>query len=295
MANRKEQLTALLRLIDSLLKDPTAREDFSEPLSRRFSSQSNVGTDHQQIEAIYEYCIERLANEEAASFYNNFCIPSIAPQLIKDYVKMEHWRRRGNLEEFCLALYQQYECIINRLGSDSKLNDILPRLLPYHTYTDGRNYDRTPKNSLYPLCKLLYYPTKMVENSQRPLSNLPAIDKYSAILYLIGYGAKMTNVDYEAFITTRNLFTDLYRIRCKNHRGGIDNQYEQETLNRVTARPTHYQIMMLGRFAEFVDAVNDHYAEIPALYNYAMSLPEQKLPSIPGVKVVGKIDLSKVK
>lgn len=292
MATKKEQLSALLDFIDKLASDPANKEDFIEPLKQRFQSSVPVSIpEDKRIDEIYEYCLERIALGDAQSFYADFAIPSIVPQLIADYVKMEHWRRRGNVEEFCLSLYQQYECIVNTLARGPKLNDIYSKLVTYHAYTDGKSYERPYKEKEYPLAKLLFLPSKMAESASGTLSNLSAKDKYNAIFYLVGYGAKMKNSEYEEFVQLKNSFSDLYHLRCKNHRGGIDNEYEADSVTRVNSRPTHYEMKLLGEFADFVDRINRNISSVEDLHRYANSLPKKKLTSDNNLKVLGKIDL----
>lgn len=297
MATKKEQLEALLKFIDTLANNPENYSDFTKKLEIRFKGQGTAESAHMdstKIDAIYEYCIEQIARADAKSFYRDFCIPEIIPQLEEDFIKMEHWRRRGNIAEFCLALYEQYECIVNKLGSNPSLNIIFEKLLKYHCYTNGKDYDRTAIKSEYPLYKLLFWATKEAEAVNRQLANQYAMDKYRAILYLCYYGALMTPDDYAAFRNSSALIDDLYKIRCTNHRGNTANEYEQAAIDRVNAQPIKFELKMLGHLADFIERINQNYPQISALKNFADSLPEKNyVPS--GLKIVGKIDLSKIK
>ena len=59
--------------------------------------------------------VEQKIEKQATEFYNSFPIQEIKDQLIQDYKKMEHERRRDDFENFCLCLYQQIENITNFL------------------------------------------------------------------------------------------------------------------------------------------------------------------------------------
>lgn len=283
MTQDKQKLQALLSFISQLVKEP-GNEEFvlgvkklASSLSQKVKGQSPV------LDEIYEICVERIAHNDAETFYNGFCIPDIVHQLMEDYIKMEHWYRRGNFEEFCLALYQQYECIINKLANYSGLSDAFLKLLAYHAYTNGLTYERPFVNSEYQLHKLIFYEGKdsnaeqIIKYSKTSLPEQPAVNKYKAILYLVTFGGKMKYTDFQVFIDRGNLFIDLYQIRCKNHRGGTMTPNQQNACDRVKKNCQLYALKMLGEFAYFVERINQNYNNLNKLIYYASKLPDKQI------------------
>ncbi|EIM74590.1 hypothetical protein A3SI_15443 [Nitritalea halalkaliphila LW7] len=65
------------------------------------------------IQHIHEYCVEQKIDAQARAFYAKFPITQIREQLIEDYKKMEHERRRDDFNNFCLCMYQQIENIVS--------------------------------------------------------------------------------------------------------------------------------------------------------------------------------------
>lgn len=304
MSTKKEQLDALLQFIDSLVADPENYADFTAKLKARFAGTDNANPlldlDPTKIDFIYEYCIEQIAKEDAHSFYKDFCIPEIIPQLQEDFVKMEHWRRRGNLNEFSLALYQQFECMVNKLAENPQLNHIFDKLIAHHCITDGIHYDRPVKEREYPLYKLLFYPSKVLESTGRTLSNQLAMDKFRAILYLCHYGALLSWKTLSLFNSIAEDMTELYKVRCANHRGNSYSEFEKGVIERVNANPINFELKMMGLLAIFVKNVNKNFPKISELKRFVdEDLPPKKFQAseyqAPEIKIVGKIDLSSIK
>ena len=292
MEYNKEHLLALLDFVKQLCGQP-ANEWFRAELSVIASSNSYS---QDRIDTVYEICVEKIIKNNAELLYTDFVIPEIKEQLIADNIRMEHWRLRGNFEEFCMALYQQYECIVNHLAQMPQLITIFKRMLPYYAYTDGQTYDRLKDDEGgYSINKLLgIYGSEKI---QTPLSGQKAIDKYKEILYFVAYGAKMKNSDYDIFNETAESVYDLYLIRCLNHRGCAPNDNERERRDRVLNRSHWYSLKYLGIYASFINRINNNYKEIDHLYQYALNLPDRVVKEIREQKkptIVGKIDLGSI-
>ena len=113
----KEYLKKLLDFLQSRVLSNSANKWFANDLYKLLAPVSDA-----RISDIHEQCIESILQEQAVEFYKDFTILDIRPQLITDFIKMEHWHRRNNIQEFCMALYQQIEAITNFLGEDENLN-----------------------------------------------------------------------------------------------------------------------------------------------------------------------------
>lgn len=101
----KEKLKKLVQIIGDLLK-VEGNEWLIDEILKTIGETSPVEeiAKHSVIQNIHEYCIEQKIDKQAQDFYNSFPIQEIKVQLMLDYKKMEHERRRDDFEKFCLCL-----------------------------------------------------------------------------------------------------------------------------------------------------------------------------------------------
>ena len=131
----KDKIEKILIRLSDKLKEPQ-NKDLLEVFLNQLSPLLSTG--EKRLDSIYELCIEKIIREQAKAFYNNFPIEEIRPTLVNDYIRMERARRRDDFEEFCMAVYQQIECMVNKIGNDPDLNEIAKNLFPYPAYSlDG--------------------------------------------------------------------------------------------------------------------------------------------------------------
>lgn len=118
-----EKIKATIDKIEILTNQ---NHEFDIELRKRLNiaSANIVLQEDDRISHIYEYCIEEVIKKQANEFYNDFPISSIKDILIEDFIRMEFFRRKDNFGDFCLSLYQQIECITNKLCEDRQLTDI---------------------------------------------------------------------------------------------------------------------------------------------------------------------------
>lgn len=113
----REYLKKLLDFLEKRILSIPENQWFNRNLYKILSPASDA-----KISDIHEQCIESILTSQAEDFYKDFVLEDIRPQLIIDFIKMEHWRRRNNIQEFCMALYQQIEAITNHIGRNESLN-----------------------------------------------------------------------------------------------------------------------------------------------------------------------------
>ena len=130
----RENLSKLLTFLKERIFSRTENRWFSEALLAELSPSCS-----DKISDIYEQCIESILTEQANEFYKDFVIDELRPQLIRDFIKMEHWRRRNDIGEFGMALYQQVECIVNHLSNDVVLDELCHSLQPIPCYIKWEN------------------------------------------------------------------------------------------------------------------------------------------------------------
>lgn len=244
-------LKKLLDFLQNRVLSEPANQWFAKDLYKLIAPISDA-----KISDIHEQCIECILHEQASEFYKDFVIPEIRPQLISDFVKMEHWRRRNNIQEFCMALYQQIEAIINYLGADETLNLIWRSIcnagfLIDFNYNDIRirwNKGKTIENYI------IYKKEKYSDTPQ--LKGLLAMDKYKAILFLIVYGTNVSKNNKPYFDDDFFLGQDIYHIRNLNHRGNLTDLSTKDRLHNIIANPTHSMCHFLGLYSRFVYGIN---------------------------------------
>lgn len=232
-----------------------------------------------RISDIHEQCIESILAQQANEFYRDFAIAELRPQLIADFIKMEHWRRRNNIQEFCMALYQQIEAIVNFLGRDEALNLIWRNIRSAGFFIDINAKDIRVRGNGKSIEKSIIYKPEIYKTLPE-LKDLVAMDKYKAILFLIVYQTNVNwnNKDYfnDDFFTGQGI----YKIRNLNHRGNDTDISSNDKLRCIIDNPAHSMCFLLGLYSRFVSGINKGYpiskelvelAEICCQNNYAQN------------------------
>lgn len=288
--------------IEKILLLSKQDKEFNEELRKRLDITSVANSaimDDERLNQIYEYCIEKIIQNQAEEFYKDFPIPTLIPTLVKDYVRMESFRRKDSFGDFCLALYQQIECVTNKICESATLSEITDKMWAYEAYiksTDGKDPDIKERTGTYRIADLIFPfnnkngVSNAVEKSLKTLQNQYAIDKIRIIVYYFGYGAKMKSSDFDSYKEITGLLNDIYQCRNTNHRGNTLTEYETETLNRILPMKSFYYFKFLGALAQYIDFIKTGSLTITDIAAYAKTLPSKKVET-KGPKVVGKIDL----
>lgn len=288
--------------IEKILLLSKQDKEFNEELRKRLDITPVANSaimDDERLNQIYEYCIEKIIQNQAEEFYKDFPIPTLIPTLVKDYVRMESFRRKDSFGDFCLALYQQIECVTNKICESATLSEITDKMWAYEAYiksTDGKDPDIKERTGTYRIADLIFPfnnkngVSNAVEKSLKTLQNQYAIDKIRIIVYYFGYGAKMKSSDFDSYKEITGLLNDIYQCRNTNHRGNTLTEYETETLNRILPMKSFYYFKFLGALAQYIDFIKTGSPTITDIAAYAKTLPSKKVET-KGPKVVGKIDL----
>ena len=288
--------------IEKILLLSKQDKEFNEELRKRLDITPVANSaimDDERLNQIYEYCIEKIIQNQAEEFYKDFPIPTLIPTLVKDYVRMESFRRKDSFGDFCLALYQQIECVTNKICESATLSEITDKMWAYEAYiksTDGKDPDIKERTGTYRIADLIFPfnnkngVSNAVEKSLKTLQNQYAIDKIRIIVSYFGYGAKMKSSDFDSYKEITGLLNDIYQCRNTNHRGNTLTEYETETLNRILPMKSFYYFKFLGALAQYIDFIKTGSLTITDIAAYAKTLPSKKVET-KGPKVVGKIDL----
>lgn len=306
MAQNKEQLDKLLGFISAIIQEP-GNEEFTkklralvspngEPNALAVSAESNS-----KIDYIYELCIERIIHDQAVRFYNEFPIAELRPTLIADFVRMEHFRRKDNFDDFCLAMYQQIECITSHFIKNPVYVGIVSKMMDYSAYTPDGIFevrfspDQTGK--LYKVGDLLF--GKEDTQNRFMLIDDPkqyATNKTNSVLYFVGYQAKMKNSDYNEFVFYREMLNKIYLCRNRNHRGNTPTSYQQGIYNEIDPYKSEFYLKFLGVLAFYVGSVRCGYAHLQHIKDVIdgnkftlVSHKASTTGNTKGPKIVGKI------
>ncbi len=285
----------LTSTIDKITRLTQQNAEFDMELRKQLNvaSANSVLSEDERINQIYEYCIEEIIRKQANEFYTDFPLQSIKDTLIGDFIRMESFRRKDNFGDFCLSLYQQIECITNKLCEKKDLSDITEKMWGQPAYLKIEK-DKEPsiysRSGDYTIASLLFGKTNAFEKSRKSLQAQYAIDKIRTIVYFLGYKAKMKNSDFDSFLEITSLLSDIYQCRNMNHRGNTQNQWEKDTYDKIIPLKSLYYFKFLGVLAQYVEYIKEGWGYIPELKKYSDSIEKQKI-SAPQPKVLGKIEL----
>lgn len=274
-AKNKENLQKLLEFLRHSVLNESSNKWFVEELRTIIAPNLNA-----KVDDIYEYCIEEIIKQQAQEFYKDFVIHDLQETLIQDFIRMEHWRRRNNLDEFGMAVFQQIEGIINYLGNNKVLNDIYvltKNALCYVDYSNPIVTNRYSK-STYSIGQFIFYdPKKYSELGHKSLSLLPTYYKFKVIDYYICHQASLQMSQYNQFSEEMNLLSMIYALRNKNHRGNEATMEELAKLKPLEDNPSRAFLTLTTFLTWFIDSVQQGYPISKELIEFSkQNFPEPK-------------------
>ena len=287
----REYLKKLLDFLRERILPIPGNQWFAKELYKLLAPASDA-----RISDIHEQCIESILTQQANEFYKDFVIADLRPQLIADFIKMEHWRRRNNIYEFSLAIYQQVECIVNYISRNNTLCEVFHTMMDCLCFVDAYPPtvdNRNPKSS-YTVAQLLFMhdaPTK----SKEILPSLWAYDKFKAINYFVCHQTMLTNYQFDQFVGENRIFGELYALRNRVHRGNDLTEKEIERTKQVEINPSRGFLTLTAFLTWFIDSVNKGYHLSNELVPFSKTDFSSVRKPLIGPKVVGKIDLPKTK
>lgn len=293
----------IMSTLDKIIKLAQQNAEFNTELRKRLNvtSVNSAILGDERITQIYEYCIEKIIRKQAEEFYKDFPIKSIVPILIEDFVRMEYFRRKDNFGDFCLSLYQQIECITNKLCENRELSDIVEKMWGLSAYikiekgkepsiSDRIISDHSIARLLFPGNNKWTGNLNAFEKSRISLQAQYASDKMRILVYFLGYKAMMKNGEYDSFIEFTSLLSDIYQCRNMNHRGNTQNEWELAVFNRIDPLKSFYYFKFMGGLAQYVDYIKRGIPHILDLKKFCDSIEPQRV-SIPQLNVLGQIEL----
>ena len=286
MAKNKENLQKLLEFLDKSILHEPENKWFVENLRSKL-----IYTSDGRIDRIYEYCIEDIIKKQAEEFYEDFVLTDLKDVLVHDFIKMEHWRRRNNLDEFGLAVFQQIECIINKLGNDTTISNVYSatkNALCYVDYSDPKVSNRYAK-SKYSIGQFIFFdPKKYADLIHKTLPVLPVYYKFKVIDYYICHKASLQMSEYNQFSDEMSIFSEIYALRNKNHRGNNSTQEEKDKLKNFEDNPSRAFLTITAFLSWFIESVNKGYPLSKELIDFAKQDFSEPKPLAPSPRFTGE-------
>ena len=285
MAASLESFCKLLDWIDRMVS-VRGNESLRAELQRRYdNSCDNPQTPYDDI---YELCVEKIISSQAHAFYHDFPIREIRDQLIADFIKMEHFKRRDNFDEYCMALYQQIEAVVTTLSSEAyRLDGYVRNRLA------DRAFPKSPQNN-QSIAEFLYGTKYMQGVSSTPLHSMQAKSKSYSILFFVCFGGTLENQSYDEYKILKRDIQDIYAMRNRNHRGvgGRSDEEDKKYALLVSQKPILY-FQYAWTLSLFMRKITEAYPKIETWQKETLQNPSPVIhPS--GPKIVGHIgDLDK--
>ena len=252
----KNKLKKLVEIIGLILKEKD-NEWLIDDLMKVISEVSSVEeiAKHSVIQHIHEYCVEEKITKQAEEFYATFPITEIKAQLIQDFIKMEHERRRDDFNGFCLSMFQQIENICNYLFD----KHIKPNWTTFKkTPAISTLYNSDSKKYTKPVSSEVTV-EKLVFQFQENTSSWHIGRKFRAVLYFFYYSQEVIRNDYE-FNQVYSILNKVKLIRNKNHRGGMLYPTQQKMQDEINGKESQYYLKFYGFLQDFISKIEVNYS-----------------------------------
>ncbi len=256
MSDNKKDLIKLLNFTIEISAMPN-NTWFKNALIEKLVEKNNTRvSSNTEISDIHEYCIKQILKEQAKMFYKDFKLLDINETLCNDFVRMEQFRREDSFQDFSLAMFQQFELIINTLCTQELENYIKDNLNEYvNGWTDKVKGIQKGKKLLWQY--LSYFSLEKVDvelKLSKPILNWDFNEKYRACLVYY-YFNNAIRIENDFFQIAKSIH-ELYQIRNLNHRGGKKTDKQFEIVRKISDSKAKYYFKFLGLLEDFVTKVN---------------------------------------
>jgi hypothetical protein len=251
MSVDKESLAKLLRLVEEVAEQ-AGNEWFKAALKKYLDK--TVTTADPRIAEIYELCIGKVIDEQSAAFYKDFPLGQIKSQLIFDHARMERYRRENDIENFCLAAYQQLEYMVNHLANDSVGNYIQSHA------QDVTHIAKNPDTNILEdqrLWESIFWKKmstpKLQDKFYKGIKTWHFAEKLKAVTFYYLFSR-----DLSRYVTFNLLMADgtkLANLRNTIHRGSTPTPEQLKVAQEVKAAKERYYIRFLAFLDQFTGLI----------------------------------------
>lgn len=245
------------------VKELPGNEEFIAALREVVGDNNTIasleGIPSEQIEEIYEYCIEKVLQKQAEAFYADFPITELRSKLIELFVYMERSRREGEFTSFGLYVYEQIERICDNLYSDLIKSEFIDDIANEYAFAKNGFDDRYGSRDIERVSYFIVKPD--------PKNNPPkAMLKLKMVLYF--FVGKACTIDWHLFNDIRN---NIYSIRNAHAHAGedlTDNQLQ------ILSKKDYFYLPFQATLLKFVTLVTKSISEkhIEQVRDWARSL-----------------------
>jgi hypothetical protein len=252
MNDNKQNLKTLIDFVNDIANQ-NGNEWFKKELINSLISHEHSSS---ELKEIYEYCIKIILKDQANKFYSDFKLLTIKTKLIDDFIRMEQFRRDDNFEDFCLALFQQIEGIVNELSNADVVNYLKKE---YRTSSHKVKNKATGTYEQKKVYQLIFH-TSLTETDvqnklNKPMSEWDFTERYKSVLFYYYFNKKIFN--YYDFQLIFMLGHELYQSRNLNHRGGKISDNQKRTIDKVLSNSHRYYFKFLGYLEDFTTKINE--------------------------------------
>lgn len=208
------------------------------------------------LNEVHELNLEQIIRVQAYNFYKYFPFEPLKKELTKDFIEMEHCRRRDDFYRFSVAVYQQIENITNYLFKE---NNLWPKTVD--TINSEISETEKPK-SWFKISTQFVYPNNSSNVNQDKITeyvlktnemNIKYRDKFKIVLFYEYF--KSNTVQYNKWLSMVDTAAKLYSARNKVHRGSIDTEYQEKILLEIELNKYSYYLLFSGFLADFVTTI----------------------------------------
>ena len=283
MGQDKKQLTKLLIFVKELYDNPDNKEfaaGIQSIVLNDIRSDNNREGWTQQINEIYELCLQKNLREQAEDLYKDFPITGIAEDLVGLYVNMENARRANDFDSFGRYLFLQIELIVGTVAKEDdfiRIYEVIRKMKPLSKYNRDTKIsyradfyqNKTKKDGSKEkvlkdtVDKFLFISKKSIG---KPIESLGAIDKCRIVLYTVCYQAKVSGWPADDF----DALSGIYNLRNHESHTGVNmTEMQQEYYDKLIVDKTKNYLRFLGFLLSFIKGISDNYPISEDLYKLA--------------------------
>lgn len=247
-----------------------------------------------KMSEIYEYCIEKILDEQAKNFYQAFSSKPFFSQLVFDYKRMERFRRKNDFGDYSLALFQQIECVINTIFAVDGFADAINLMWEDVVYINNKTKEPYKvKNAIFGRDN--EQGNFLSDGMNRAKNNkLTTRDRIRIIVYYFKHSGK-SNFDSSTYSSFCDVLYNIYLCRNTNHRGvDVEETNATKKVNEIQKSSSYSYFLFNWTLTEFMSMTQDYEVVCRTIINMAPrmfnAIIKYILPSACYIRIEGEVD-----